>query len=486
MALDSAKPTTVIFANASSLEKSNKMLDVLLESVGQPNETGNHPFLSEDGVLRLSGNSEEVKETLETLFAEPTLLTADNINQKPIVMAHVIKNAIKDERVTIDPKAREIFKDLVEEYSSQQQDENAFFKILIDRLIQNNLLEEAKMVHNWMTLSYMVVKQNQLDTQQKSVRKSQMATDAVSRVVLPNIIHKFIDSDPITEIQYQNRTQSMMMKAIDNAVAGNNTDFTKRFDIERPNEASVLEKKYNKLSQEPAKIQMPSASSDVKKANQNQLLLTKVVSFAKDLFKGAISWLRTTAKGAFNFISGILEKRKKIQITEKQNTQVTPLEHLDQAAPSNESVRPDISVQKNRAKGPEGRRLPTRRKEITPMKTANETGIDVPPPSTPPPPPPIQQDELNQAVNVELPAQAKVQEEIKQRGGIVSERKKEIEKAENLARSPSTPERRPPSMISAPEIQEGGVNVKKLRDMFEKKEQERAAKEKPTKPKSTK
>ncbi len=520
---DTGTANTVKFANASSLEKVNKMLDILLQEIGQPNENGNHPFLSEDGIFRLSGNVEEVKTTMEALFSEPTSLSTNNVIQKPILAAHVMKNAIKDDRVKLDPKASQIFKDLTDEYaklSRKEQDEKGdFFKILIDRLIQNNLLEEAKLVHNLMNLSYLVVTQSQLDSKEKSLRKSQMSTDAISKIILPNIIHRFIDSDPITELDYQNRTIAFMMRTVDKAVDQSNADFTKHFDIERPNEASTLAKKYEQLSQEPAKKPAKTESLTVSSDTKKPSLFSRAASFLKDTGSRVFSWLKETGKKVLSFITGFFTKK------DKAISGPTPMEHLDQATKNNDSTHLDVSVQRDRVKGPAGRRLPTKRNAgqtdaptVAPVKAidigppttpppAPPTSLDVGPPLTPPPPPPKQADvspnvgrPLPKPPIAKTPAQAReeVNQQLKEaerfggeRGGIVAERKQEIEKAESLNHTPSVPERRPPSMISAPEIQEGGVNVKKLKDMFEKKEQEKAKKEEalkgnPSKPKGSK
>jgi hypothetical protein len=540
MALDGS------FANASSLEKVNKMLDDLIVKIGQPNENGNHPFLSEDGVFRLSANIDEVKATVETLFKDPTLLLTNNLNQKPILAAHVMKNAVKDDRVKIDPKASQIFKDLVEEYAAlprEAQDANGgFYKVLIDRLIQNNLLEEAKLVHNLLNLSHLVVKQDQFDRKEKSLRKSQMTTDAISKIIIPNLIHRFIDSDPITEINTQNKTIAMMMRTIDKSAAENNAAFTKRFDVERPNEASTLAKHYEKLSQEPPKAESPTVSSVTPTVSAD----TKKPS----LFSRAVSWLKESGKKVLNFFKGLFSKKEKAKGP-------TPMEHLDQVTKNEDSVPLDVSLQKDRVKGPAGRRLPTRNRggqteaptvnpvkveapTVTPVKVSAKLPDEIGPPTTPPPPPPIslevgppltppppppdQNPKIDAKPEVITPntgrplpmtpvitqntgrplptlpvkpqTQAEIQTQVEQQlkeaerfggeqGGIVAERKKDLEKANR----PPIPERRPPSVISAPEIHEGGVNVKKLKDMFEKNDQQKGKKseeDNSAKPKSNK
>ncbi|MCS5712014.1 RhoGAP domain-containing protein [Candidatus Berkiella aquae] len=129
----------ISLAKATALEKANYVLEQVIEYA-----EGNDNFVMEEGIFRLSGEVPQIDELYQRMKADPTVVNFQD-EEKFIQQHHnvtgLLKRFVRDDNMQWSDEAAQILK---EELTSQQFD----FEKAIKQLLENNHLEEAKMLHN--------------------------------------------------------------------------------------------------------------------------------------------------------------------------------------------------------------------------------------------------------------------------------------------------------------------------------------------------
>ncbi len=140
-------------SKATPLEKAN----IVLEKVIAYAQTSNS-FLNAVGIFRQSGDSNIVDEMYIKVDADPALLQLENEKQFNVVEHNVtglLKRFILDEKMQWSDEAAVILHNELNE----KLDDRTFefdFKSVIEKLIEKDHLEEAKMLHNVLYMAYLV------------------------------------------------------------------------------------------------------------------------------------------------------------------------------------------------------------------------------------------------------------------------------------------------------------------------------------------
>jgi hypothetical protein len=140
-------------AKATPLEKANVVLEKVIDYA-----QGSKTFLSAVGIFRQSGDSTIVDGMYSKVDADPALLQLENEKQFSVIEHNVtglLKRFILDDKMQWSDEAAAILhKEL-----NEKLDDRTFefdFKSVIEKLIEKDQLEEAKMLHNILYMAYLV------------------------------------------------------------------------------------------------------------------------------------------------------------------------------------------------------------------------------------------------------------------------------------------------------------------------------------------
>ncbi|MBI2792900.1 MAG: hypothetical protein HYX61_13200 [Gammaproteobacteria bacterium] len=445
--------TEISFAEASPLQKSNQIIEQglsVIHNAGNPNSPGVNSILSVNGIFRQSSKEMETAAFYAKMKKDPTansLVNSGSFKDDGMQVAGVLKKAMTDVPVWEGRPLEILLENLdIDPVTKEKGNKPIDLKNCIEELIQAGYMEEAKLLHNLMHVSYLVVVNSEKNKATAYNMAAQFFAPQLDRIinVNPNTMEEAAKMGLSAYARSAKTTEDILgINRTESTKNGEEKSFAQTFDQKYPKAANELAHQYKSISQ-PVKIfgiKMPKfIGNAIKKLTSSKKARNQSDELAKQLRAQTVTALQ--------------EKRK--SETESKTRQAG----FPQSSQNIPSANPSQTVfkQVRQASTEEVRQEPILAQTRKIAHEENESVKDIlPPPNFGPPPLPPETSNSDPVI-----APLSDTQKLGEQSGVVAQVK---QKFENPVDAPRDPQKRQSY------IPDGGIakgKVQELKQIFEK------------------